>query len=105
MKVAKKLELITHIMAQPLRNQTGEPLNLQAVRAVAVTPDDSTDLSLVTDSIGPTLYVGGTGNVSVVTFGNDTVTFTGVPAGAFLPLQVKRVRSTGTTATTILELR
>ena len=47
------------------------------------------------------LYVGGTGNVSVITIGGDTITFNGVPAGATLPIQVLRLRSTGTTATLI----
>jgi hypothetical protein len=47
------------------------------------------------------LYVGGTGNVSVVTIGGDIITFNGVPAGATLPIQVLRLRSSGTTATLI----
>ena len=47
------------------------------------------------------LYVGGTGNVSVVTIGGDIITFNGVPAGATLPIQVLRLRSTGTTATLV----
>lgn len=47
------------------------------------------------------LYVGGTGNVSVITVGNDLITFNGVPAGTTLPIQVLRLRSTGTTATLI----
>ena len=47
------------------------------------------------------LYVGGTGNVSVVTLGGDIITFAGVPAGTTLPIQVVRLRSTGTTATLI----
>lgn len=47
------------------------------------------------------LYVGGLGNVNVVTIGNDTVLFNAVPAGSFLPVQVKQVLSTGTTATLI----
>jgi hypothetical protein len=47
------------------------------------------------------LYVGGTGNVSVITIGGDQLTFNGVPAGTTLPIQVKRLRSTSTTATLI----
>jgi hypothetical protein len=50
---------------------------------------------------GCLLYVGGTGNVSVVTIGGDTIIFNGVPVGTTLPIQVIRVRSTGTTATLI----
>jgi hypothetical protein len=47
------------------------------------------------------LYVGGTGNVSVVTIGGDTIVFNGVPAGTTLPIQVVKLRSTGTTATLV----
>ena len=47
------------------------------------------------------LYVGGTGNVSVVTIGGDIIVFNGVPAGTTLPIQVLKLRSTGTTATLI----
>lgn len=47
------------------------------------------------------LYIGGAGNVSVVTLGGDTITFAGVPAGTTLPIQVVKLRSTGTTATAV----
>jgi hypothetical protein len=47
------------------------------------------------------LYIGGTGNVSVVTLGGDTITFAGIPAGTTLPMQVVKLRSTGTTATLV----
>ena len=47
------------------------------------------------------LYVGGAGNVSVVTLGGDTITFVGVPAGTTLPIQVVKLRATGTTATQV----
>ena len=50
------------------------------------------------------LYVGGTGNVSVVTIGGDIVTFNGVPAGTTLPIQVLKLRATNTTATLINSL-
>lgn len=50
---------------------------------------------------GAFLYVGGTGSVSVVTIGGDIVTFAGVPAGTTLPIQVLKLRATGTTATLI----
>lgn len=50
---------------------------------------------------GCMLYVGGAGNVSVVTIGGDTITFSAVPAGTILPIQVDRLRATGTTATLV----
>lgn len=51
------------------------------------------------------LYVGTAGNVSVITRGGDEVLFTAIPAGTFVPVQVTRVKATGTTASTILALR
>jgi hypothetical protein len=56
------------------------------------------------DNVGCVLYVGNTGNVRVLTAGNDDVTFVGIPAGAFVPVQVKRVFATDTTATDIVAL-
>jgi hypothetical protein len=50
---------------------------------------------------GCLLYVGGTGNVSVITIGGNQITFNGVPAGTTLPIQVRRLRATGTTATLV----
>lgn len=48
---------------------------------------------------GCILYVGGTGNLSVITAAGDDITYVGVPAGVFLPIQVIRVVSASTTAT------
>ena len=49
------------------------------------------------------LYIGGAGNVKVTTIGQDVVTFTAVPVGTVLPVQVVKVHSSGsgTTATLI----
>ena len=49
------------------------------------------------------LYVGGAGNVKVTTIGQDIITFTAVPLGTVLPVQVIKVHSlsSGTTATLI----
>ena len=69
-------------------------------RAAAVTPHDTNDLTNPCDS----LWVGGTGAVKV-DIGDDTVTIAAVPAGELLPLRnVTRVYSTGTTATSIIQL-
>jgi len=56
------------------------------------------------DNQGCVLYAGNTGNVRVLTAGNDDVTFVGIPAGSFVPVQVKRVFATDTTATDIVAL-
>lgn len=51
------------------------------------------------------LYIGGTGHVRVTTVdGNDTL-FSAVPAGTILPVAVKRVWTTTTTATLIVGMR
>jgi hypothetical protein len=50
---------------------------------------------------GCTLYVGGAGNVNLVTIDGDTVLFNAVPAGSFFPVQVRQVLSSSTTATLI----
>ena len=49
------------------------------------------------------LYVGGAGNVRVTTIGQDIITFTAVPVGTVLPVQVIKVHASGsgTTATLI----
>ena len=60
--------------------------------AVAVTPSDVTNLG----SPARSLYIGTTGNIAVVTFSN-------VPVG-ILPVQVKRVNSTNTTASNIVAM-
>lgn len=69
--------------------------------AVAVTPNDSTDLP---GGATRSLYVGGTGDVKVDMDAGGAVTFSAVPAGTFMPVMAKRVYSTGTTATLILAL-
>lgn len=69
--------------------------------AVAVTPSDSADLP---DGPCRALYVGTTGNISLIpSGGGSAVTFTAVAVGV-LPVAAKRVRSTSTTASNILAL-
>jgi hypothetical protein len=70
-------------------------------KATAISPHDTNDLT----DIPRALWVGLGGNV-VVICKNDTasVTFNNVPAGSILPVSVKRVLATGTTASQILAL-
>jgi hypothetical protein len=70
------------------------------VRAEAVTPSDGAELA----EISRALYIGGAGHVAVVTSGGDAVTFSAVPVGTILPVRVRQVKATGTTATNILAL-
>lgn len=82
---------------------------LQARRAAAVVPSDTVNIPSVstadgTENNGCVLYVGVTGDLKVTTAGGDDVVFTGVLAGSFIPVQVLRVFSTGTSAANIVAL-
>lgn len=67
--------------------------------AYTPTASDSTDLPRV----GRALYVGGTGAVKVTMEDGTTPTFAAMPVGLY-PLRIKRVWTTGTTATNLLIL-
>ena len=79
---------------------------LQAGRAAAVTPSNTANIPAITGGTnnGCVLYVGGAGNLKVLTVGGDEVTLIAVPVGTFVPVNVLRVFSTGTTATNIVAL-
>lgn len=82
---------------------------LQASRASLVTPSDTINIPSVSSEDGKgnngcLLYVGTGGDLKVLTIGGDEVTFVGFPNGGFLPVNVIRVFSTGTTASDILAL-
>ena len=47
------------------------------------------------------IYVGGAGNLTVVTEAGTTVTFSGVPAGTVLPIRTQKVLA-ATTATLLV---
>ena len=64
--------------------------------ARAITPSDTAPQSY------RAIYVGGAGNVSVVTTGGETVTFTAPPVGSIIPVEVSFVRATLTTATNLV---
>lgn len=89
------LPLLATAQINPLENRQGA--SVPAYKIMAVTPDNA----LIFTTQPRALYVGGAGDVRVVTWGGDTVTITGVPAGTLLPISVKQVLSTSTTATYI----
>lgn len=84
-------------MADPYAG-SGDDLLSPASQAAAVTPSDT--LALPTAS--KRLWVGGAGNVTLITTGGATVTYTGVPAGTYLKVRANQVKATGTTATNIV---
>lgn len=70
--------------------------------ATAVTPSDSVNLTYPS-----VIYVGsisGGTSVKVTTAQGDQVTFAGLIAGTVIPVQVIRVWSTGTTASSLLAI-
>lgn len=69
-------------------------------KLAAVAPNDSTDLTGVR-----AVYVGGAGNLALMGIHDSAaVTLSSVPAGSLIPVQVKRVMSTNTTATNIVAI-
>jgi hypothetical protein len=64
--------------------------------AMAITPSDSTKLGLIG------VYVGGAGNLTVVDSLGTTVTFTAVPAGTLIALQISKIKATGTNASNVV---
>jgi hypothetical protein len=67
---------------------------------VAVTPSDTVGYG--TDARA--LYVGGAGNVTLLTSAGTVLLFQNVPAGSQIPMRHGRVNATGTTATNMVAL-
>lgn len=70
-----------------------------ATQAFAITPNDDNDLARPARS----LHIGGAGTISVIPADGSAAVALTVGQG-ILPLAVKRVRATGTTATAIVGL-
>ena len=68
--------------------------------AAAITTHDSDELPSTTHGI----YVGGAGNITLITTKGQTVLFTAVPVGLIIPIRAKVVMATGTTATNLVAL-
>lgn len=73
-------------------------LDWPLTHAEAVTPHDTNELTNVSRAI----WVGGAGNMAIVTKEGETVTIPGIPAGTMLWVRAKQVKSTNTTATLIV---
>lgn len=67
--------------------------------AIEVTPNDAADMAIASRA----LYIGQAGDLKITTVGGDVVTFTAVPVG-LLPMRVRRVHATGTTAGAIVAI-
>jgi hypothetical protein len=78
-------------------------LDAPAKNGYAISPNDSADLAVSTRSI----YVGGAGNIKLELVGDAAGTFVilnSAVAGSILPLRVRKVWSTGTTASNLVAL-
>lgn len=78
-----------------------QALHSPAINGVAITPNDSEAAFLAanpTFQVTRGIYVGTSGNLTVVMAGGQTVTYSNVPVGLW-PWRVKQVLATGTTAT------
>ena len=71
-----------------------------ARRGFAITASDASDLTAETRAI----YVGSAGDLVAVLSSGDEVTFTGLAGGTVLPVRVRRVKATGTTAAQLVGL-
>jgi hypothetical protein len=68
--------------------------------AAAITPSDTVDLTNVSRAI----YVGGAGNIVLITQAGETVTITGATVGSVYRIMASRIKSTSTTATNLVAL-
>ena len=69
-----------------------------ATGGASITPSDTVQITTAHRAV----YVGGAGNLAVTLAEGDAVTFVGVPAGTVLPIKCSLIKSTSTTATSIL---
>jgi hypothetical protein len=78
-----------------------DSLTAPAKAAFAITPDDNADLPIVPKAI----FIGTGGDLVVRAVDSDLdVTFANLPDGAILPVRVRAVRATGSTAADIVGL-
>ena len=101
-----------------LNIRVGDIVYAAAIAATVTAIDSATQLSVSTaiptsniytiysqstnPSNGCVLYVGGAGNVRLLTADGDDITLKTVGAGSFLPVQTLKVFATRTTATDIV---
>lgn len=80
---------------------SADSVSSPARNCVPVVPNDASDLPLVTKA----LYVGTGGNIVLRSVdATADVTLANVPSGSVLPIRVRAIRATGTTASQIVSL-
>jgi len=86
-------------------NQTN--FSASGITSPAANAKDITKADTDLDDFTRSIYVGGTGDLAVRMAGDEgdiDVIFKAVPAGSILPIRVKQIRSTDTTATLIIAM-
>lgn len=83
-----------------IKDSSETPVIYHGSKAEAVTPSDT---EVLTTGF---LFIGTGGNVSIVLYRDeDPVLFKNIPNGSILPIKVKKVMSTNTTASDIIIIR
>lgn len=77
----------------------GQDLTRPGESVAAVSKSDTADFGRIGNEYPRALWVGGAGDVAVVTPDGAVATIEAVPAGTMLVIRCKRVNSTNTTAT------
>lgn len=75
-----------------------EDLLSPACHATEVIPSDTAALPFVSKR----LWIGGAGNVTLITLSGQTIEYANVAAGTYLQVRAQQVMATGTTATNII---
>lgn len=87
-------------MAHNIFEQMLSALDSPASHAFAITPSNSTNFTVPARAF----YVGVGGDVAIVTIHDEVVTLSNVVAGSIVPVRVKRINSTNTTASLLVGL-
>jgi hypothetical protein len=78
-----------------------DDVSAPARRTTAIVPHDTNDLA----DLPKAIYIGGGGDVALMAVADNTArTFKAVQVGSILPIRVRRVLATGTTATNLIAL-
>lgn len=67
---------------------------------ITITPSDTLDLTHAVRAI----YVGSTGNITLLDSNGASHVFVGIPSGATIAIKPTRIKATGTTASSIVGL-
>lgn len=81
-------------------NFASQDATMPAQQAFEITPTDTTAFA----SPARAIYVGGAGNIALITFAGTSITFNGLLTGSILPVGAQRINSTNTTATNLVGL-